>query len=173
MGQQQLLLLMLAVVVVGLATAVGIDALLENRRKAEEDVIVYNLVRLATSAQSWKLTPTAMGGGEDALGFTGVERNFSRLGWSTVPRGITAWDPVRNRNTTMPTECYRPNLHTMYCPVPQWSGGNTTDGELFLYVVGNLMGHTGDTWNSNDMNIIAYAVVHGTEADDIETVIYR
>ena len=65
MGQQQLLLLVLGIVIVGLAVVVGIQAFGENQKKANADAMVNDGVRIASDAQAWKLKPAAFGGGAD------------------------------------------------------------------------------------------------------------
>ena len=75
MGQQQLLLLVLGIVIVGLAVVVGIQAFSENKKKANADALVNDAIRIASDAQAWKLKPAAFGGGADELlndGFTGL-----------------------------------------------------------------------------------------------------
>ncbi len=62
MGQQQLILLVLATVIVGLATVVGIQAFTENKAKSTQDAIVQDLVRMASDAQAWKQKPSPFGG---------------------------------------------------------------------------------------------------------------
>jgi len=79
MGQQQLLLLVLGIVIVGLAVVVGIQAFGENQKKANADALVNDGVRIASDAQAWKLKPAAFGGGSDADGFTGL--TFTQLGY--------------------------------------------------------------------------------------------
>ena len=63
MGQQQLLLLVLGIVIVGLAVVVGIQAFGENQKKANADALVNDGVRIAADTQVWALKPTAFGGG--------------------------------------------------------------------------------------------------------------
>ena len=63
MGQQQLLLLVLGIVIVGLAVVVGIQAFGENQKKANADALVNDAVRIASDAQAWRLKPAAFGGG--------------------------------------------------------------------------------------------------------------
>ncbi|MDZ4699567.1 MAG: hypothetical protein SH809_07670 [Rhodothermales bacterium] len=75
MGQQQLLLLVLGIVIVGLAVVVGIQAFSENKKKANADALVNDAIRIASDAQAWKLKPAAFGGGADEtlnVGFTGL-----------------------------------------------------------------------------------------------------
>ncbi|MEM6783066.1 MAG: hypothetical protein AAF624_04950 [Bacteroidota bacterium] len=63
MGQQQLLLLVLSVVIVGLAIASGIEAFGENQRKGRMDQVMVKVVDLAVKAQAWKMQHAALGGG--------------------------------------------------------------------------------------------------------------
>ncbi len=63
MGQQQLLLLVLGIVIVGLAVVAGINAFQENQLKSNKDALVNEAVRIATDIQAWKLKPAAFGGG--------------------------------------------------------------------------------------------------------------
>lgn len=172
MGQQQLLLLVLAIVLVGIAVAVGIDAVIKNRRQAEADMVVNNLVRLAATAQEWKLRPTVFGGGDHANGFEGVESGFSRLGWATVARSVTTYNPDTGQNSRENTDCYQPNPNTLYCAIPQISG-RRGGGQLFIYAMSNLLAPTGTTFNSNDMNLIATAVVTGTRPEDLQVTVER
>ena len=77
MGQQQLLLLVLGIVIVGLAVVVGIQAFGENQKKANADAITNDVIRIASDAQAWNLKPKAFGGGDGK--FTGV--SFEKLGY--------------------------------------------------------------------------------------------
>lgn len=79
MGQQQLLLLVLGIVIVGLAVVVGIQAFSENQAKANADALVNDGVRIASDVQAWKLKPAAFGGGASVTGFTGL--SFEDLGY--------------------------------------------------------------------------------------------
>ena len=80
MGQQQLLLLVLGIVIVGLAVVVGIQAFGENQKKANSDALVNDAVRIASDAQAWVLKPNAFGGGDGD--FTNV--TFDALGYSAT-----------------------------------------------------------------------------------------
>ncbi len=83
MGQQQLLLLVLGIVIVGLAVVVGIQAFSENQKKANADALVNDAIRVASDAQAWMLKPTAFGGGNNSCAATcdwsGI--SFSQLGY--------------------------------------------------------------------------------------------
>ena len=85
MGQQQLLLLVLGIVIVGLAVVVGIQAFSENQKKANGDAMVNDAIRIASDIQAWKLKPQAFGGGADQGDFTGV--TLSQIGYSLDSNG--------------------------------------------------------------------------------------
>ena len=63
MGQQQLLLLVLGIVIVGLAVVVGLQAFEKNQHSVTADQLVQDLVRTGSAVQAWSLMPEPMGGG--------------------------------------------------------------------------------------------------------------
>ena len=92
MGQQQLLLLVLGIVIVGLAVVVGIQAFSENQKKANADALLLTAMRIATDAQAWLQKPEAMGGGLPANGgrlpsFNSVTVTFAKLGYPANASG--------------------------------------------------------------------------------------
>lgn len=66
MGQQQLLLLVLGIVIVGIAIVVGINAYSENSVKSNWDALLQDALRVASDAQAWKGKPELFGGSPDA-----------------------------------------------------------------------------------------------------------
>jgi hypothetical protein len=83
MGQQQLLLIVLGVIVVGIAVVVGFNMFNSNAISSNRDSIVSDLNNLGTIAQQYWRRPSAMGGGD---------RSFT--GWTipthtdTTPNGV-------------------------------------------------------------------------------------
>lgn len=69
MGQQQLLLIILGLIVVGIAVVVGISLFNANATESKRNNIINDLVHLASEAQKYYRTPRAMGGGQ--LSFEG------------------------------------------------------------------------------------------------------
>jgi len=86
MGQQQLLLLVLGIVIVGLAVVVGIQAFSENQKQANADQMVNDSIRIASDAQAWKLKPSAFGGGASATNWTGLD--FGQMGYAVGDEGL-------------------------------------------------------------------------------------
>jgi len=66
MGQQQLLLLVLGIVIVGIAVVAGIQAFSEGKDKAEQDAAISDAMRIISDTQAWMLKPAAFGGGSGA-----------------------------------------------------------------------------------------------------------
>ncbi|MBI5214580.1 MAG: hypothetical protein HY960_02385 [Ignavibacteriae bacterium] len=63
MGQQQLLLIILGVIIVGVAIQVGIMMFSSQSMKANQDAILMDLTNLAADVYQFKIRPTIMGGG--------------------------------------------------------------------------------------------------------------
>lgn len=62
MGQQQLLLLVLSTVIVGLATVAGIQAFSESQAQASQDALTQKAVSVATDLKAITSKPTELGG---------------------------------------------------------------------------------------------------------------
>ena len=84
MGQQQLLLLVLATIIVGIATVVGIQAFSQNNVKSNADAMMNDAIRIASDAQAWTQKSKPFGGptnyGPDGF----AEVTFELLGYSAV-----------------------------------------------------------------------------------------
>lgn len=69
MGQQQLLLIVLGVIIVGIAVVVGINVFTASSSQANRDGVISDLTNLASLAQQHYRKPTALAGGGNT--FTG------------------------------------------------------------------------------------------------------
>lgn len=63
MGQQQLLLIVLGVIIVGIAVVVGINVFTASSVNSNRDAVIADLTTLASMAQQYYRKPIAMGGG--------------------------------------------------------------------------------------------------------------
>lgn len=77
MGQQQLLLLVLSAVIVGLAIVVGINMFGENATQANQDAVIQDLLVISHRAQGWYRRPAMLGGG--GRSFTNVTLDTLRF----------------------------------------------------------------------------------------------
>lgn len=66
MGQQQLLLIILGVIIVGIAIAVGVAQFSAHSNQANKDGVTSSLVNIAANAYQYKMRPATMGGGNGA-----------------------------------------------------------------------------------------------------------
>lgn len=62
MGQAQLLLIVLGVVLVGIAIIAGINAYDTNNRKGSVDALTHDALRIASDLQTWGQKPVQFGG---------------------------------------------------------------------------------------------------------------
>jgi hypothetical protein len=62
MGQQQLLLIILGVIIVGIAIAVGISQFGAHSTQANKDGVTSSVVNIAANAYQFKIRPSTMGG---------------------------------------------------------------------------------------------------------------
>jgi hypothetical protein len=78
MGQQQLLLLVLASIIVGVGVLLGINMFQENAAQANLDAVIQRSLTIGSQAQAWYKRPDAMGGGGQSFtGFTLQDLGFA------------------------------------------------------------------------------------------------
>ena len=106
MGQQQLLLLVLGIIIVGIAVAVGIRMFNSAAVDANRDAVTMDLVNLAAKAQQYyKKPPSMAGGGGNFRNFTIGSLDLSnangayRLATSAPSTLVTAAPAVGTSNT--------------------------------------------------------------------------
>jgi hypothetical protein len=63
MGQQQLLLIILGVIIVGIAIAVGLQLFQSGSIGANSDAIINDMMNIAAHADQYRIRPESMGGG--------------------------------------------------------------------------------------------------------------
>jgi len=63
MGQQQLLLLILGVVIIGIAVAVGLSMFGAQSVSSSRDAIISDMLDLAAGAYQYRIRPSILGGG--------------------------------------------------------------------------------------------------------------
>jgi Tfp pilus assembly protein PilE len=90
MGQQQLLLIVLGVIIVGIAVVVGINVFTASSTQANRDAVIADMTNLASLAQQYYRKPQALGGGGNS--FTGwtVPSQLDTTGNGTYTATIAA-----------------------------------------------------------------------------------
>src|SRR5512146_451883 len=83
MGQQQLLLIVLGVIVVGIAVVVGINLFNANAETSTQDSIVSQGTNIGALAQQYYKKPISMGGGGNSF------VDFDTKVWPNLPPNLT------------------------------------------------------------------------------------
>ena len=80
MGQQQLLLIILGVLMVGLAVLVGVSMFQDNAVDHNRSLVIADLKTLASKCQHYYSRPMTMGGGNNSfVGLTADDRGIGML----------------------------------------------------------------------------------------------
>ena len=90
MGQQQLLLIILGVIIVGIAIAVGISMFSSSSVQANKDALVNDLNNLAADAYQYKIRPSTMGGGAGSYAAYNIPTKLASNDNGSFTRSATA-----------------------------------------------------------------------------------
>ena len=103
MGQQQLLLIILGVIVVGIAVVVGITMFQDNAISANRDAVVNDLVNLGARAQQYYRRPISLGGGSNDFTLILMEHLAGPVGGTdwVNPNGTYTIDNVAAQEITL------------------------------------------------------------------------
>ena len=85
MGTQQILLIVLSVIIVGIAVAVGISMFNTQSDAAELQAVAADLQSFGASVLAWLKTPASMGGGEAEIVAADAAAIVTWIGWSANP----------------------------------------------------------------------------------------
>lgn len=89
MGQQQLLLIILVTIIVGIATVVALNTFSSAADSANLDAVRQDLATIGSSAQGYYIKPTMLGGG--GKDFRGINFNLISFSSDTITNsGLTA-----------------------------------------------------------------------------------
>src|SRR5271157_22843 len=104
MGQQQLLLIILGVIIVGIAIAVGLSLFSAQSVQSNRDAIINDLNNLAAQAYQYRIRPTSMAGGAGSyVGFTiptKMQTNENGTYTATPTANTIAFTAVSAQNPT-------------------------------------------------------------------------
>jgi len=109
MGQQQLLLIVLGVIVVGIAVVVGINLFNASAEEANKDGIVSDCTNLGAMAQQFYKKPLSMGGGANAFTNWTIPTGLQATANGTYSAAVTATSVVI---TGSPLESYTWDVYT-------------------------------------------------------------
>lgn len=80
MGQQQILLIILGVIIIGVAIAVGLQLMNASSYTANRDAMINDMNNIAADAQKHYIKPIIMGGGGGSFRGYELPDNISRTG---------------------------------------------------------------------------------------------
>jgi len=89
MGQQQLLLIVLGVIIVGIAVVVGINVFTASSFQSNQDAVVADCTTLASMAQQYYRKPTALGGGGNTFTGWAIPAQLAATGNGTYTAAVT------------------------------------------------------------------------------------
>ncbi len=123
MGQQQLLLIVLGVIIVGIAVVVGINLFGSSAKQANEDAIIQECLSIISQSQQWARKPQVLGGPATQYDYSTFD--FSIIG-KPVAAGTLAWTnangdaftiSARGANTFTLTAVGRENVTVAYAGI--------------------------------------------------------
>jgi len=122
MGQQQLLLVILVTIIVGIATVVAINTFGSAADSANVDAVRNDLTSMAAAAQSYVIKPNAMGGGGGV--FTGI--GFNDMGSVACDQTTSgsATTGCENENGTYTISADGGTTNVSITGVPKQAAGN-------------------------------------------------
>jgi hypothetical protein len=82
MGQQQLLLIVLSIIIVGIAVVVGINMFNSSADSSQVDAVTSDCTTMAAAAQQYYIKPASMGGGGNSFaGLTAAKLMPAQGAW--------------------------------------------------------------------------------------------
>ena len=90
MGQQQLLLIVLGVIIVGIAVVVGINVFTASSSQANRDAVISDMTNLAAMAQQYYRKPAALGGGGNKFDNWEIPTNLKSTANRSYTETVTA-----------------------------------------------------------------------------------
>lgn len=118
MGQQQLLLIILVTIIVGIATVVAINTFSSASDSANVDAVRQDLLTMASKAQQYYMKPDMMGGGGNSFVDVALE--------DVCPTQLNASDACVNENGTYTISTAGTASGVSFQGVPANAGGSIT-----------------------------------------------
>jgi Tfp pilus assembly protein PilE len=124
MGQQQLLLIVLGVIIVGIAVVVGINVFTSSAQSSNRDLVISQLTNLAAKAQQYYRKPDALGGGGN---------DFNGFALATADTGNAAGSFALSADTVTTAGAVSGSL----------TGISSSDQKIFIVGSGTEIGNDG------------------------------
>ncbi len=95
MGQQQLLLIILGVIIVGIAIAVGLSMFSAQSVSSNKDACINDLNNMFANAYQYRIRPTSMGGGGGVYTSYAIPATLTKNENGTYTATVTDADHVK------------------------------------------------------------------------------
>lgn len=146
MGQQQLLLVILVTILVGIATVVALSVFGSSNRNANVDAVRQDMLTIAASSQGWYIKPTMMGGGNSSF----VGMHFQDISFpadsiysdSLHASNMNGTYELKSETSTDYTLVGTPSTNTNYSAGTSGTGSGLAGGYLQVNVYNQKLG----TW---------------------------
>ncbi len=112
MGQQQLLLIVLGIIIVGIAIAVGVTMFQSSAVDTNRQAMIGDLANLAAKAQRFYRTPSALGGGSQS--FNGFYLSPVDTGNANGSYSVTATRPSGTSYVSGSTTAISSDVDSIY-----------------------------------------------------------
>jgi Tfp pilus assembly protein PilE len=100
MGQQQLLLIILGVIIVAIAVAIGITLFQDNAVDQNRSAVIADLTTLSAKAQQYYAKPTKFGGGGGSfVGLTANAAGLALLSATTFTNNVNGTYTIKTAGT--------------------------------------------------------------------------
>lgn len=103
MGQQQLLLVILVTIIVGIATVVAINTFGSSAEQANLDAVRQDIATIATSSQAWYIRPAMLEGGGNSyalLTFDNINFSFDTRTSELIVSNLNGEYTISDRSAT-------------------------------------------------------------------------
>ncbi len=100
MGQQQLLLIILGVIIVGIAISVGVSQFNAHSVQSNKDGVTSSLVNLAANAYQYKFRPSTMGGGSHKYTGYAIPSKLLNDNYGTYVLGTVSSTSIQLKGTS-------------------------------------------------------------------------
>ena len=136
MGQQQLLLIILSVIIVGIAIAVGINMFQTNAVDSNRQALVSDVTNLGAKAHRYFRTPTTLaGGGQNFQGFYLTTQEATNANGQFI---ATTTEPTGTGNVTATADSISTSATTIYIVASGVEVGN--DNSTYVKVYATVTG---------------------------------
>ncbi len=152
MGQQQLLLIVLGVIIVGIAIAVGISMFKSNAQSSNRDQVINDLNNLAAKAQQYYRKPTSMAGGGQSFG----SNSTTIPGFALSP---TDTNDANGSYFVAQTFGFTPNTWAAPPTTHEIAASSGKVDSIYIVGVGTEIGNNG----TNPVEAVATVTANGTQ----------